>query len=193
MKSEGENIGSVVVRENETPAVVKHSAAAPDTFSWYALYTRPRAEKLVFSRLEEQEIESFLPLYKTIRKWSDRKKVIEVPLFSSYIFVKVNRRQSYEALKVHGAVRYIMFEHKAVPIPEYQINNIKILVGADIDFEISSEKLNTGDSVEVIHGVLAGLRGELVRIKKKDKVVVRVDRIDQNLIIDIPAAHLKKL
>ena len=161
--------------------------------SWFALYTKPRAEKQVFARLTELGIEAFLPLYKTIRKWSDRKKIVELPLFPSYLFVKVNKYQYLQTLKVNGALKYITFEHKAEPIPEYQINNIRILIGATFDFEVSSEKLNKGDEVEVIHGVLSGLKGELVKLKKKDKVIVRIDKIEQNIIIDIPAAYLKKV
>jgi transcriptional antiterminator RfaH len=190
---EGTTYSENIVTEKKVSEAEAHLKKVADTCHWYALYTRPRSEKIVHGRLLEAGVESFLPLYKTIRKWSDRKKIIEVPLFASYIFVKVNSKQYFEALKVFGAVRYITFEHKAVPIPEYQINNIKILVGADVGFLISSAKLNTGDLVEVVHGVLSGLRGELVRIKKKDKVVVRIDKIDQNLIIDIPAVYLKKI
>src|SRR5512140_1670119 len=69
-------------------------------FHWYALYTRPRAEKMVYSRLEEGGIEAFLPLYKTLRKWSDRKKLVEKPLFSSYVFVNVNNTIRPKVLRV---------------------------------------------------------------------------------------------
>jgi transcription antitermination factor NusG len=166
---------------------------APDSFHWYALYTRPRAEKLVHSRLEESHIEVFLPLYKTIRKWSDRKKLIEKPLFSSYVFVKVNSKQYYSVLKVEGVVKYVCFERKAVPIPERQIDNLKLLINSNARIEVTTEKFEKGDAVEVVHGVLTGLTGELIRINKKNKVVVRIDRIDQNLIVDIPAAYIKKI
>lgn len=166
---------------------------AGSTFSWYAVYTRPRSEKLVHNRLLELEIESFLPLYKTLRQWSDRKKVIEKPLFSSYLFVRVNRKKYHEVCQVDGVVKFISFEGKAVAIPEQQINNLKILVSGNVSIEVSGEKLAKGDNVEVTSGVLAGLKGELIRIKRKNKVVIRIDRIDQNLILDIPVAFLRKL
>ena len=148
---------------------------------------------MVFSRLDETGIEAFLPLYKTLRKWSDRKKIVEKPLFSSYVFVNVNSKEQNKVLRVDGVVKYICFESKPVAIPEAQINNLKLLVDANVKIDMTSEKLEKGDNVEVINGVLSGLRGELVRIKNKNKVVVRIDRIDQNLIIDIPAVYLKKL
>ena len=77
---------------------------------WYALYTRPRAEKLVYQRLIEEHIETFLPLQKTYRMWSDRKKLIEKPLLSSYIFVKTNKKTFPKVYKVIGVVKFVSFE-----------------------------------------------------------------------------------
>ena len=111
-----------------------------NVFHWYAVYTRPRAEKIVNSRLVELNIEVFLPLYKTLRKWSDRKKIIEKPLFSSYIFVNVNSKEQIKVLRVDGVVKYISFENKAVAIPEAQINNLKLLIGANVKIDMTSEK-----------------------------------------------------
>jgi len=162
-------------------------------FHWYALYTRPRAEKVVNSRLIEAGIEAFLPLYKTLRKWSDRKKLVEKPLFSSYVFVKVNHSGYAKVLRVDGVVKYVSFENRAVPIPEKQINNLKLLTGANVKIEVTTEDFAKGDIVEVEHGVLSGLSGELIKIKNRNKVLIRIDRIDQNIIIDIPVAYLKKL
>jgi transcription antitermination factor NusG len=162
-------------------------------FYWYALYTRPRAEKQVHLRIMEMDIETFLPLYKTIRMWSDRKKIVEKPLFSSYVFVKANHSQYHKVLKVAGAVKFISFEGKAVAIPEKQILNLKILIDSDFQIEVTGDRFEKGDNIEVTHGALVGLTGELIRIKRKNKVVVRIDRIDQNLIVDIPAAYIRKL
>src|SRR5450759_1963923 len=74
---------------------------------WYALYTRPRAEKLVYQRLVEEGIETFLPLQKTYRMWNDRKKLVEKPLRSSYIFVKTNKKNFRRVYKVNGIVKFI--------------------------------------------------------------------------------------
>jgi transcriptional antiterminator RfaH len=168
-------------------------SAKKKDYQWYALYTRPRAEKMVYSRLEEEGIEVFLPLYKTLQKWSDRKKIVEKPLFTSYVFVFVNSKEQNRVLRVDGVVKYVSFERKPVAIPEAQINNLKLLVGADVKIEVTTVDFAKGDIVEVEHGVLSGLTGELIKIKNKKKVLVRIDRIDQNLIVDIPAAFLKKL
>ena len=160
---------------------------------WYALYTRPRAEKLVYQRLVEAGIETFLPLQKTYRKWSDRKKLVEKPLLSSYIFVKTKSKHFPIVYRTPGVVKFISFEGQPVSIPQKQIDNLRLLINSDAEIEVSSEKLATGDNVEVITGSLVGLTGELIKIGGKKRVVVRIDRLDQNLILIIPVGFLKKI
>jgi len=160
---------------------------------WYALYTRPRAEKLVFQRLVEAGIETFLPLQKTYRMWSDRKKLVEKPLLSSYIFVKTNSKNFPIVYKTTGVVKFVSFEGQPVSIPQNQIDNLRLLINSDAEIEVSSEKFATGDNVEVTNGSLIGLTGELIKIGSKNRVVVRIDRLDQNLILKIPLAFLRKV
>lgn len=160
--------------------------------SWYAVYTRPRAEKLVFDRIRETGIEVFLPMQKTIRQWSDRKKVIEKPLLSSYIFVKTKPKLFPLVFKIFGVVKFITFESKPVPIPEKQINNLKLIVDSNAEIEVTSEKFAQGDHIIVETGSLKGLTGELIEIGSKKKVIVRLDKLDQNIILTIPVTFLKK-
>src|SRR5450759_3913359 len=160
---------------------------------WYALYTRPRAEKLVFQRLVEVGIETFLPLQKTYRMWSDRKKLVEKPLLSSYVFVKTNNKNFPKVYKTNGVVKFVSFEGRPVSIPQNQIDNLRLLVDSDAEIVVSSERFDPGDNVVVINGSLIGLTGELIRIGSKNRVVVRIDRLDQNLILKIPKAFLRKV
>jgi transcription antitermination factor NusG len=160
---------------------------------WFALYTRPRAEKLVFARLVEAGIETFLPLQKTYRMWSDRKKLVEKPLLSSYIFVKTSKKSFPKVYKINGVVKFVSFEGQPVSIPQNQIDNLRLLIDSDAEIEVTSDRFAQGDNVEVINGSLIGLTGELIRIGSKNRVVVRIDRLDQNLILKIPKAFLKKV
>jgi transcriptional antiterminator RfaH len=160
---------------------------------WYALYTRPRAEKLVYSRLVEEGIETFLPLQKTYRMWSDRKKLVEKPLLTSYIFVKTTRKRFPVVYKTIGVVKFVSFEGQPVSIPQKQIDNLRLLINSDTEIEVTSEKFEQGDNVEVINGALIGLTGELIRIGSKNRVVVRIDRLDQNLILKIPKSFLRRI
>ena len=160
---------------------------------WYAIYTNPRAEKLVHARLVETGVETFLPLQKTYRQWSDRKKLVEKPLLSSYVFVKVVPKQFPVVYKTIGVVKFISFEGQPVAIPQNQIDNLKLLINSDAEIDVTSEILAKGDNVKVVSGSLVGLTGELVSFGGKKRVVVRIDKLDQNIIVTIPVIFLRKM
>jgi transcriptional antiterminator RfaH len=183
----------MIVSETSKDEVLPGALIKKPEDKWYALYTRPRAEKLVYQRLVEIGIETFLPLQKTFRVWSDRKKLVEKPLLSSYIFVKTNKKHFPVVYKTNGIVKFVSFEGQPVSIPVNQINNLRLLINSDVDIEVSSEKFAQGDNVEVISGSLIGLTGELIRIGSRNRVVVRIDRLDQNLILKIPKSFLRKI
>jgi len=161
--------------------------------AWYAVYTNSRAEKRVSDRLSELGIETFLPLQKTLRQWSDRKKLIEKPLISSYVFVRIIPREYFVVRKIDGIVKFIMIEGKPVPIPEAQIINLRILCGSDAEVELSTDVYAQGDLVEVTVGSLTGLRGELIRVGRKHKVVIRIIQPGMNLTVDIKTNAIRKL
>lgn len=180
------------LQENGTSQGVKSIRNGISEEKWYAIYTRPRAEKLVYQRLVESNIETFLPLQKTMRRWSDRKKVVEKPLLTSYVFVKTKSRYFAHVYKTNGVVKFVSFEGQPVSIPQRQIDNLKLIINSDAEVEVTFEKFLPGDNVEVINGSLIGLTGELVRIGSRNRVIVRIDRLDQNLILKIPKAFLRK-
>ena len=167
--------------------------AKPSVDRWYAIYTHPRAEKQVFTRLLETGVEAFLPMQKTIRQWSDRKKLVEKPLLSSYVFVKTRARNFPLVYKTYGVVKFVSFEGQPVPIPQNQIDNLRLLINSDSEIEVTGEKLGKGDNVEVTSGSLVGLTGELISIGGKKRVVIRIDKLDQNILVTIPVTFLKKI
>jgi transcription antitermination factor NusG len=160
---------------------------------WYAIYTRPRAEKLVYTRLGEVSVEAFLPMQKTYRQWSDRRKLVIRPLLSSYVFVKVIPKEFPMVYKTTGVVKFISFEGQPVSIPQNQIDNLKLLVNSDAEIEVTSEKFEKGDNVEVIAGSLTGLTGELIKTGNKKRVIVRIDKLEQNIVVTIPVTFLRKV
>ena len=159
---------------------------------WYAAYTKPRNEKKAFERLEAAGIETYLPLLRRLKQWSDRKKMVEEPLFRSYIFVRITKKDYYNVLNTHGVVRYITFEGKAVPIPDNQIDLIKQLLEQNIEIETVEEPLVLGAKVEVKFGSLIGLVGELIEHKGKQKVVVRLDHISHSLLVTLPTQYVTR-
>jgi len=160
---------------------------------WYALYTKSRAEKLVHGRLVETGIETFLPLQKTYRQWTDRKKLVEKPLLPSYVFVKVIPKQFPAVYETIGVVKFISFEGHPVSIPQNQIDNLKLLLNSDAEIEVTSEILARGDSVKVMSGSLVGLTGELISFGGKKRLIVRIDKLEQNIIVTIPVTFVKKV
>ncbi len=158
---------------------------------WYAVYTRPRFEKQVTQRLLEQGIEAYLPMIKTMRQWSDRKKMVEIPLFSSYVFVNIDRKYYDQVLQTFGVVKYISFEGKAATIPAEQIDQLKIIVNSNEKIETTWETRKKGDKVMVTSGSLKGLRGELITDGDRKKVLVRIDSIDQNLIVEVHSSLIE--
>jgi len=159
---------------------------------WYAVYTRPRHEKKVYNLLVEQALECYLPLEKTLRQWSDRKKWVTQPMFRSYVFVFIDIRDYLNVLKTDGVVRFVKFEGVAVPIPEKQIQAIRMYEksGDFITEDISA--LRKGDIVEVIRGPLKGLYGTLITIGKKRKVRIMIEGVRQDIYLSIRGSYLEK-
>ena len=158
---------------------------------WHVLYVKSRSEKKVFMSLTEKGIEAYLPLHKKLRQWSDRKKIVEMPLFSGYIFVNINRSEYDNALKTNNVVCYITFEGKAATIRNRDIEYLKRILNQDnIQVELTTENLSLGDKVEILSGPLMGLRGELIEFKGKRKVGIKIEQINYTVMIEIPISNL---
>lgn len=160
---------------------------------WFALYTKSRNEKKVHALLQSRGIESYLPLQKNLKQWSDRKKWIEEPLIRSYVFVRITEREYYDVLNTPGAVRYIFFEGKAAVIPDWQINAIKHILSSGEGVEVTNLHLEPGDKVMITRGPFRNIQGELIRFKGQRKVVLRIDHIGHSILLDISPADLEKL
>lgn len=159
-------------------------------YHWHALYTRPRWEKKVRDLLLDQGVEHYLPLVTTVKQWSDRKKKVEEPLIKSYIFVRVSEKEYYDVLNTDGAVKYIAFEGKAAPIPEWQIDAIRKTIDNMLPYELSGERLEPGQHVKIKEGNLKGMEGEILQIKGKTKFIIRIDSVGYNLIVEMDTAQL---
>lgn len=156
-----------------------------DLRNWYAVYTKPRYEKKLTSCLVNKGIEAYLPLQRVLRQWSDRKKLVEVPLMSSYVFVNVIPEQYYDVLNTAGAVKYIWFGGKPAIIPAIQIEALRLITGSDLEVDCVSETIPRGSHIKISSGPLKGLSGELVNYAGKNKVIVRIDHLDKVLMITI--------
>ncbi|MGI9532015.1 UpxY family transcription antiterminator [Lutimonas sp.] len=162
--------------------------------SWYAIFTKPRSEKKVYQRMVDQNIEVFLPMVKTIRQWSDRKKTIEVPLISSYVFVNMAEKDLYQTLPIQGTVNVLKHLGKPAKIRAVEIENLRILTGTKESQEISAcVDLTTGDDVEVMNGPFMGLIATCTREGKNHRVVVKIDSLGSCFNVNIPMSFLRKI
>lgn len=160
---------------------------------WFALYTKSRTEKKVNQALIDKGIECYLPLEKKLKLWSDRKKWVEEPFIRSYIFVYTEIQNLQKALNTPGVVTVIRFEGKPASIREEQIKMIEAVLSSNEDYELSTEQFEPGEQVEIERGSLKGFFGELVHHLNKYKVLVRLDSINQNILIRINPSYLKKV
>jgi len=160
---------------------------------WYAFYTKSRAEKKVYERIDEQGFEVFLPLVTTIRQWSDRKKKIKVPLIRSYIFVRTNPKKIIDILKIPGIVRVLKYMGKPAIVKDYEIENLKILVreGQNVKRIEDISKLDIGVEVEIDSGPMKGLRGRCVDFHGKKSIVVEISSLGEFFQVTVPVSQIK--
>lgn len=162
-----------------------------DEKKWFAVYTKPRWEKKVDSLLLKKGIESWCPLQKVERQWSDRKKVIEDPLFRSYVFVRINESQRVEVLKTDGVLNYVHYLGKPAVIRDDEISNIKkYLLEENARIEIiATEGFSENMKVKINHGIFMDNDGVVLRGGKK-KVYVQLQSLGQVMIVEFPVEYL---
>lgn len=163
---------------------------------WYVLYVKSFQEKKVHQRLQEKELESFLPMVRTIRQWSDRKKTILKPMFPSYVFVKISTFQDFhKALSTDGVRTYIRFGNEYVSVREEEIAQIKLFVDSEdvSDIKVSSSSFEIGEIRKINFGSLSGLECEILKINNTNKIIVRIDSLQQNITATLPAYYLSEI
>jgi transcription elongation factor/antiterminator RfaH len=160
---------------------------------WYAVYTRPRHEKHVLQELTEKRIEVFLPTYKVRRRWSDRYKIVDEPLFKNYLFVHVDYdRRYHDTLRPYGAVAFVSFDGKPAQIPDAEIEAIRRLVSCEVPYS-PHPYLKVGRRVRVRSGPLTGCEGIFVRKKNVARLVLSVDLLQQAVSAEIDADCVEAL
>lgn len=162
-----------------------------NTAHWYAFYTKPRAEKKIAERFDKAGLEYYLPLLKTLKMWSDRKKVVMEPLFRSYIFVKTPFSGIAKILHTEGIMKVIQFGGVPQSIPDEQLKYLKLLLESPEDIEINAH-LQPGEKVRVTAGPLAGAEGVLVRNASRN-FVVNIDIVGHSVAVSILPAYLEKV
>jgi len=159
---------------------------------WYAAYTCANHEKRVREQLEQRSIESYLPLYETVRRWKDRRMRLQLPLFPGYVFVRMALVDRLRVLQVPSLVRLVGFNGQLAALPEYEIEGLKNGLVNGVRAE-PYPFLTTGRRVRVTRGPLAGLEGILVRRKNKIRFVVSVGLIMRSIAVETDASDLAEI
>lgn len=162
---------------------------------WFVIYTKPHHEKKVGQQLDKINIEHYLPLVKTLKNWSDRKKYIDAPLFPSYLFVKLPDTQSYfRSLEINGVLYYVRNGKQIAPISETIIANLKSFIPKTADeIEISFDNIQPGTILYIKDGPFVGCCCEVIRYHGKQKLLVRVELLKRNVLMNIPSEYLMSL
>jgi transcription antitermination factor NusG len=154
---------------------------------WYAVRTRSRHEKIATQQLDSRGIETFLPLVNQVRQWSDRKRQVEVPVFSGYSFVRLNYsigEQRMSVLQTHGVVSFVGVQRTGVPIPDAQIENLRTLLASKIPVK-EHQFLRIGQRVRVRGGALNGIEGILASQSGERSLVISIESIQRSLSIRV--------
>ena len=157
---------------------------------WFAVYTTPRHEKHVSEILTERQIETFLPLYRTTRQWQkSRPVVLELPLFPTYVFVRIAREARGAVLSMPGVHSIVGSSKEPWPLPEFEIEALRR--GMQTRNVEPHPYLKVGERVRVKSGVMAGVEGILVRKKNEFRMVLSLDSIMQSVAIEVDANDLE--
>jgi transcription antitermination factor NusG len=153
---------------------------------WYAVQTYARHEKMVAERMRQLGLNVFLPLVTEVHRWSDRRKTVQLPLFSCYVFVQLlpTNEQRLKALKTDGVLALVGVRAEGTPIPEEQIEAVRTLVSQDLAWS-NHTFLKVGQRVRVRGGALDGTEGIFVSKNGESTLVISVDAIHRSLAIRI--------
>jgi len=169
--------------------------SAPDgsaEIPWYVAYARPRHEKHIARQLAERGVGSFVPLYTSVRRWKDRRKRLELPLFPGYVFVQIALQCKLDLLRLPGVVDFVRFQGSPVPVLSGEIESLRQgLSGACLVHP--HPFLQAGRKVRIRGGALEGVEGIFVRRRGQTRVVLSVSLIQRSVAIEIEEADVEPL
>jgi transcription antitermination factor NusG len=161
---------------------------------WYAIQTRSRHEKKVSSELQQAGIQAYLPMVSQVHRWSDRRKVVDVPLFPGYAFVQLapGAQERMRVLRIPGVLWFVGNQGAGAPIPESEISDIRVLVSQGIPFK-QYPFLKIGQRVRIRGGALDGIEGILVGARGDRNLIVSVNLIQRSVALSLEGYDLEEI
>lgn len=167
------------------------SVKEKNTRNWYAIYTKPRWEKKVYQLLLDMGVQSYCPLNKVRKKWSDRYKIVDEPLFKSYVFVCINETEKTHVRSVNGVVNFVYWLGKPAQIKNEEIEKIKRFLNEYKDvIVVANEKLKEGSEVVITSGLFLDRKAKVVADRDKT-VILEIESLDCKLVAQIPKDRVK--
>lgn len=161
---------------------------------WFAVYTNYKREKLVKKMFDQKAIESYLPIKKVVKQWSKKRRTMELPLMSCYIFVKIVEAEYVPVLETEHVLRFVKIGKDLIAIPENEIQTIKNILQDEIEFEVeATRRLQEGDDVEIVAGSLMGTKGRLVEIEGKNRVLITLEHIQHTFRLSVEKHLIRKV
>jgi transcriptional antiterminator RfaH len=160
---------------------------------WYVAYTRSRYEHVLERLLNNINISAYIPKHRYIKQWSDRKKLVEEPLFKSYVFVHATPLEYHLSVTIPGFVRYVHHCGKPAVISEKEMEFIRIASEKYENIEIVENKWAIGDRAIIVKGALKGHLGTIVQFRGKYRVAFSIESLGLALLVDMPISYLEKI
>lgn len=158
--------------------------------TWYVVYTRPRWEKKVADLLERRKIESYCPLNKVQRQWSDRKKTVDEPLFTSYVFVRLDETEFGQVKGIDGVINFVYWLGKPAGVREEEIATIREFLTDYRDVKLEKTVVSVHDAIRIVGGPLMTQKGSIVSIKNKTVKVI-LPSLGYMMYADVDTAHIE--
>jgi len=156
---------------------------------WYAAYTVSRHEKTVAEHLRQRDVKCFLPLYETVHHWKNGRHRVQLPLFPSYVFVRMDLRNKLRVLQVPGLVQLVTFQGSPAALPDSEIETLRGALASGVLAQ-PYRYLNVGSRVEICNGPLQGMQGILRRCQGQFRVVISVEMIMRSIVVEVDASDV---
>jgi len=158
--------------------------------NWYAVYTRPKWEKKVAELLQKKKIDNYCPLYKSVRQWSDRKKTIMEPLFTSYVFVNMTEKEQLFVKQTDGVLNFVYWLGKPAVIKNEEIDVIRKFLAENEHVRLEQIEVNVNDRIKIINGPFKYWEGSVTEIRPKS-VKVLLPSLGYALVAEIPKSRIE--
>jgi transcription antitermination factor NusG len=182
------------LQNSTSDLLLASSGFVTDQSSWFAIQTRPRYEKKVAVELREKDINTFLPLSSATHQWSDRRRLVQVPLFAGYAFVRISPTLAgrISVLQTNGVIGFVGVRNIGIPIPDCEIEAVQAVIEAGVVFE-PHRHLSVGQRVRICSGCFDGVSGILMGVNGDQSLIISINLIQRSIAMRVQGYKLEAI